>query len=336
MTVYDKNKRLLDGASGNNQFRLHLGFHYARHHGTRLQSRDGFQRFLERYPSLSERVANNVYAVPKQASLMDFSTYKLIMAASGIDFIEMPNPPALIANVEGCLLTRERVIMLQRAREFFMERLQDHLELDTQIDSVRDLENCVEINGRRFDYLIDATWGHLIRPNIEVIYEPTLLLYYECTREAPALTFVDGPLCSVYPTEDPTIYTLSSVVHTPLGRYETPLQAYAQRDSVSKDLVDAKRLAMESQVSKNVPAFRDLFRFVGVQLAIKTKPIGQYDDRSCYVFQDGRVFTVMSGKIDTIFFATERILSMMGAQISGLAFPGLRSSLRDSIIMPMS
>lgn len=334
VTVFDRQSRLMHEASGNNQFRLHLGFHYARHHGTRLQSRDGFQRFIERYPTLSAEVAQNIYAVPRQSSLIDFNTYKLIMAASGIDYIEMPTAPDLVQGVEGCLLTRERVILLERARGFFQQRLAGSLELDTEVRTLRNLDSHAEINGRRFDYVIDATWGQLRRLPIDVFHEPTLLLYYECREKVPAITFVDGPLCSVYPTEDPHIHTLSSVVHTPLGRCATAGEAHVRRAQVGKDLVTAKRIAMEDQVSVNVPGFRDLFRFVGIQLAIKTKPVGQYDDRSCYVFQDGRIFSVMSGKIDTIFFATERILSMIEADNSA-ALPNERpSALRENMLMP--
>jgi hypothetical protein len=54
--VFEASNQVLDAASGNNQFRLHIGFHYPRHHGTRIQSRDGFQRFIERYPSLKCRI----------------------------------------------------------------------------------------------------------------------------------------------------------------------------------------------------------------------------------------------------------------------------------------
>ncbi len=334
VTVFDRQSRLMHEASGNNQFRLHLGFHYARHHGTRLQSRDGFQRFIERYPTLSGDIAENIYAVPRQSSLIDFNTYKLIMAASGIDYIEMAAAPSLIQGVEGCLLTRERVILLERARDFFSQRLAGNLELDTEIRTVKNFDDRAEINGRPFDYVIDATWGQLRRLPIDVFYEPTMLLYYECKERMPAITFVDGPLCSIYPTEDPQIYTLSSVVHTPLGRCATAGEAHVRRAQVGRDLVTAKRIAMEDQISINVPSFRDMFRFVGVQLAIKTKPVGQYDDRSCYVFQDGRVFSVMSGKIDTIFFATERVLSMIEADNSS-ALPSTRpSALRDNMLMP--
>lgn len=333
VTVFDRHHQLMQEASGNNQFRLHLGFHYARHHGTRLQSRDGFQRFIERYPTLSREVAENIYAVPRGSSLIDFQTYKLIMAASGIDFIEMQHAPDMLQSVEGCLLAQERVILLHRARELFQQRLAGSLQLETEVRTLRNVDGGAELNGQRFDYVIDATWGQLKRPPIDVYYEPTLLLYYECTELVPAITLVDGPLCSIYPTEDPQIYTLSSVPHTPLGRCATAGEAHVRRAEVGRDLVTAKRIAMEDQVSLNVPSFRDRFRFVGVQLAIKTKPVGQYDDRSCYVFQDGRIFSVMSGKIDTIFFATERVLSMIEAEHSAAATTEVPSALRDSILM---
>jgi hypothetical protein len=77
--------------------------------------------------------------------------------------------------------------------------------------------------------------------------------------------------------------------------------------------VEAKLKLMVKQATENVPHFNDQYKFIGPQIAIKTKPIGSSDDRSCYVGRSGRVFTVMSGKIDTIFFATERILSMIEA-----------------------
>jgi hypothetical protein len=330
--IFDKAPRPLHLASGNNQFRLHQGFHYARHHATRIQSRDGFIRFNERYPTLGADVADNIYAVPNETSLVDFDTYKLIMVSSGLNFIEMPQGSELLTNTEGMIRTRERVLLIDRARRYFSERLKDVLHLDANVDRIADTSGGVLVNGRRYDYAIDATWGHFGKLRIPVIYEPTLLLYYETGERVPAITLVDGPLCSVYPTEDPNIYTLSSVPHTPLGRFDDPSAAAACRDSVTAEMVDAKRHAMEAQITANMPSFRDRFRFMGVQLSIKTKPIGSFDDRSCYVYRDGRSFVVMSGKIDTVFFATERILSMIEAERSDMpAFEG--GGLKQDIML---
>jgi hypothetical protein len=331
VTVFEQHDRLLHLASGNNQFRLHLGFHYPRHYGTRVQSRDGFSRFVERYPELSRPVAENIYAVPRGESLIDFLTYKLIMTSSGIEFTELPAPPPMLANVEGCLQTAERVVLLDKARRYFSDRLGPFVVLNHRIESIEERGNAVYVDGRRFDFVIDATWGHLTKPPINLYYEPTLLLYYEANGPFPAITMVDGPLGSIYPTEDPSLFTLSTVRHTPLGRFESGAEARAVLAAVDRDLVAAKMKTMEDQMIAYVPGFRDVFRFVGPQLSIKTKPTGSFDDRSCYVFKEGRVFSVMSGKIDTIFFAAERILSA----IESMPEPTVTDeslSLRDEIL----
>jgi NAD(P)-binding Rossmann-like domain len=331
ITLFEQHNRLLHEASGNNQFRLHLGFHYPRHYATRMQSREGFSRFVERYPGLSRPVADNIYAVPIGDSLIDFLTYRIIMTSSGIDFTELTEIPAGLVNLEGCLKAGERVLLTSQARRYFAERLGDDVILGHRVTSIEDDGGAVRLDGACFDFVIDATWGHRRKPPIDLFYEPTMLLYYEAHMQFPAVTMVDGPLCSIYPTEDPTIYTLSSVPHTPLGRFDTAEAARGALDQVSTEIVAEKTAQMEQQISRYIPAFKDIFSFMAPQLAIKTKPIGAFDDRSCHVYRSGRVFSVMSGKIDTIFFAVERILSMIEAiQETALTQDG--GSLRQEIL----
>jgi hypothetical protein len=333
VTVFEQNRRPLHEASGNNQFRLHLGFHYARHHATRVQSRDGFGRFQERYPELSREVPENVYAVPRAESLIDFQTYRLIMTSSGIDYLEAARCSVPLQGIDGLLLTKERVLLLERARAYFKSRLGSDLVLDHRVEGIEEDATGVVVNGLRFDFLVDATWGHHFGIPSAVFYEPTMLLYYEAQQAFPALTFVDGPLCSIYPTEDPKIFTLSSVPFTPLGHVRTGAEARAALGRVDHETVVAKVAEMEAHVSKFVPGFRDNFRFVGPQMSIKTKPVGNYDDRSCQVFKRGRVFSVLSGKIDTIFFAMERILAIMEVSL-GSDLSGVQSQLRQEIVHP--
>jgi hypothetical protein len=310
-TVFEKDSRPLHGSSGNNQFRLHLGFHYPRHYGTRMQSRNGFMRFIERYPLLSTPVEQNIYAVPRDDSLIDYLTYRLIMTSSGIEFSEIESAPVEIAGVEGMFMVGERVLQIGRARKYFLDRLGTRLNLNVPVEAIEERDDCIYVNGSRFDFVVDATWGHFSAPPMRVFYEPTLLLYYQAKQHFPAVTLVDGPLCSVYPTENPDVFTLSSVPHTPLGSFPSASEAAQFQRSISNELVTSRRAEMERQISKYIPAFQDIFTYAGPQLAIKTKPIGNHDDRSCYVNMRGRVLSVMSGKIDTIFFATERILFLL-------------------------
>lgn len=309
--LFEQHGRLLHEASGNNQFRLHLGFHYARHHGTRIQSRDGYNRFMERYSGLSREIAENIYAVPHEDSLIDWQTYKLIMTSTGLNYREVSPMSVGLHHMDGVMMVDERVLLIEKSRNYFKALLGNSLTLSSRVDSIVDKGGHVEVDGEVYDFVVDATWGHKERLPVNVFYEPTLLLYYEGNVDQPAITMVDGPLCSIYPTEDVNIYTLSSVPYTPVGTCQTSQDARRMRDSVDSSLVNAKRELMEAQISRYVPDFGDRYKFLGPQLAIKTKPVGKFDDRSCGVYQDGRIFNVMSGKIDTIFVASERILSFI-------------------------
>ena len=306
--VFEASNQVLDAASGNNQFRLHLGFHYPRHHGTRIRSRDGFQRFIERYPSLSTEVQNNLYAVPKRDSLIDFVTYRLIMTSSGVDFTEAVPLPDWAEHLEGCLQTAERVLETERARKYFTKRLASALHLGHRVQRVEEAGQHMRVDGKLYDLVIDATWGHFYPLPFDMFFEPTLLLYYRTSDKFPALTLIDGPLCSIYPTETSGLYTLSSVPFTPIAQVKTSAEAVAILQSVSEELIAKKRIQMEDQISRYVPNFRDIFEYVGPQFSIKTKHVGMNENRSCSVHRQGRLFSVMSGKIDTIFFAVERIL----------------------------
>ena len=222
VTVFERGSRLLNEASGNNQFRLHLGFHYSRHHGTRIQSRNGFMRFIERYPSLSREVPENIYAVPREESLIDFPTFRLIMTSSGLDFRELRENTAGLLNVDGMVLSDERVLLTERARSYFLSHLTDCIRFNTNVSNIESLRYNVKVEGAAFDFIVDCTWGHLGGMPARVFFEPTILLYYEAEDPFPAITLVDGDLGSIYPTEDPNIYTLSSVPHT------VPLQNESQ------------------------------------------------------------------------------------------------------------
>lgn len=311
--IIEKNDDVLCEASGNNQFRLHLGFHYARHHRTRVQSREGYSRFLERYPMLSRAVEENYYVVPMYDSIVDFQTYRLIMISTGIEFDEVREGLDYIKNSEGILKVNEQVILVEEAKKHFKEKLGKCLVFNTTVKSVKNVGDGVIVDGEKYDFIIDATWGHLQGLDYQCFYEPTLLLYYRYIGDGvyPAVTMVDGPLCSIYPTENHGIYTLSSVTHTPLGQYETSVEAKNRLKNFADSELNKKISLMEEHVMKYIPGFKNNFEFVAPQYSIKTKLKGEHDDRSCYVKKDGRVISVLSGKIDTIFFGATSIVEYM-------------------------
>jgi hypothetical protein len=315
VTLFESESQIFSGASGLNQNRLHLGFHYARNHRTRIQSLTGFSDFKKTYGSLLFPIENNIYAVPQNDSLLDFQTYKGIMSSSGISFNECSNP-SFLEGIEGSIETKEGGISVKLAREFFHEEIGPNLRLNTRVVDIEQRANSVIVNGQVFDFLVDCTWGHLL-PLKYVFYEVSLLLVMKRRRHDwdLSVTLVDGDLWSIYGTEIPDLYTVSSVKYTPLHVSACPLQARDFLANVSlKDLEKAKENIV-SEVEKHFPSFSDYFNFENYQLSIKTKPIALNSDRSCYVENEGRIITVLSGKIDNIFYASDLVTRMIAGEL---------------------
>ena len=309
--IYEKVRLILSQASGNNQFRLHQGFHYARNFRTRVQSKEGYDDFIEFYPELTSTVNDNYYLVPFGDSLIDFKTYMLIMMSSGINFRQLKEIPDYIKMVEGGICSDERVILTNKARNYFTSKIGHLFKLGVKVESMVSYGNSVKINESdcNYDFVIDCTWGHWQGAEQNCIYESTILLCYEAQNENhPALTFVDGRLLSIYPTENRGIFTLSSVIHTPIKEFKTAREARECLGKIDNFLIEEKTKAMEMQVMKYLPDFKDRFRFIEPQLSIKTKLSGISDDRSCYVTQNSRLISIFAGKIDGIFFAANKVV----------------------------
>lgn len=306
VTVFEKDEDIFLGSSGANQFRLHAGFHYARNHRTRTQSADGFEKFKKRYPDLSSPITENLYAIPKYDSIIDFQTYKAIMSSSGLDFTEI-EVPGWMKGIDGCIKVHEELILTSAARAYFKKNLGDSLALYSKFT-----ESMID----DYDYVIDCTWGTFDDiKSVPTYFEPVVLLVMESRTNADrAITMVDGDLCSVYPTESRGIYTFSSVIHSPLGSYMTYSTALDRIQNTPGGMLDYKRSMIEDHVSEYIPMARELFRFMSYQLSIKTKPIGASDDRSCYVEvnkDNPKIISVLSGKIDTIFYAADEVLNIL-------------------------
>lgn len=312
--LYEKNDALFSEASGNNQFRLHQGLHYPRSGVTRHQSRDGYFRFSERYPGFSHNIKENYYLIPHAESLLDYDTYFSIMFSSGLNIEKVPVeaiPHILPEKFEGAIKCQEKGIETTKARSFFEKNLSQYLLFNEPVRSVERHGNKVQVNGKSYDYFIDSTWGALpVQASRDLFYESTILLYYEYVGDGvfPALTLVDGQLWSIYPTETPRIYTLSSVPFTPIATYATKQEAYDDLTTVGDALVREKIQLMEQQVKTYFPTFNEHFKYIGPQFAIKTKPRGKVDNRSASVLREDRCFHVQSGKIDNIFQAADYIL----------------------------
>jgi hypothetical protein len=304
--LFESKNKIFQGASGNNQFRLHHGFHYPRNAVTRRQSKEGFKLFKDQYGDFCLPISDNLYSVVKDRSITDFETYKSVMASDSLEFEEYELKLLNTSLIEGTLNTKEEVLDLEGLARFF----------ETQLDGVINLGHQFELSEKsnKQDLIIDCTWDASNQKN-ESYFEPTVLLYYELLNpdlESWSQTLVDGNFWSLYRTSKKNRFTLSHVTYSALENFQEIGKARCRLNSLTTKEVDYLRKCMESEVLEFFPSFFDHFKFEEPQLSIKTKKSSASANRACEVEKTENVISVRSGKLDTIFFAETEVLKILG------------------------
>jgi hypothetical protein len=302
--LWESRNDLFSGASGANPARLHLGFHYPRSKLTRAMSQEHYGEFRKRYAHLTRGVPVNVYAVAANDSLVDFGTYCQVLKGE-VEYVTVANTAELgLENVEGALLTGERHIRIDLARDYFKQALGARACFLAPCDGV-DLTK----DESWFDYTIDCTFCALDSKNIDR-YEPCITGILSGPT-GTAITIMDGPFPSIYPWDESRgLSSLTSALHTPIKRCSTREEA----EEILKSCTDVNERIwkMYNQMAGYYPALRELYRVRDVKLSIRAMPRSGADARLVDVIRVGkRALRVRAGKIDAIEHATRIVASMI-------------------------
>lgn len=300
--VHEIRDRLFDGASGSIPARLHQGQHYPRSHATRKACQEHRAEFMERYGHLTRGVPVNIYAVAAHDSLVDFGTYCQVLRDE-IEFITIDKPEEYgLQNVEGAILTGERHLIVDKARDYFTDALNGRVKYGV---------SPVVVDDPRWDLTLDCTFCANDEQNIDR-FEPclTVLLHGPTDR---AVTIMDGGFGSLYPwNEERGLSSLTSASLTPISK---TCKSWAE----AKAVLDAQRFCdlgqraelMREQMAQFWPASGDWYRFAEFKLSIRAMPRSAADARLVDVIRVGdRALRVRAGKIDAVFHA-ERIIKAL-------------------------
>lgn len=291
LDVCDVSDSPFSGSSLRNQNRLHLGFHYPRSFHTRQECREGYARFMEKYPSLSWGFEKNYYLIAK-SSVIDFNTYCTIFEHEGpqfdkVSFDDLNVPFLLVPSMfQGAIRTQERVIDAAKSKYFF--------------ESVITLRPFKDVNFSSYRTIYDCTYGQsAISMCIlnETYQEDCISLVYEGPFPPVGITVMDGPFFSIYPyriiSTGCVEYTLTDVEYTPQG-----LSPHCARRRI------------EDKVRKYIPDFDEHFKFISHLYSTKTKFNGDAAaDRSVKIASKDNVTAIIGGKITGIFELDRRLPS---------------------------
>ncbi|HEY0247189.1 MAG TPA: FAD-dependent oxidoreductase [Gryllotalpicola sp.] len=309
------------GAGTTNQCRLHMGFHYPRSGYTIYQSIMGFDRFVCEYGEFLAEVTDNLYAVHKRG-LVTVEEYLAVMDSFHLSYERLPVTGGELfrhpEEIGAVLRVPEKSIDVSLIRSKLASRFGGTVHLNTPVDEVDSASGILRSGVTEygpFDYIVNATYtnpnfGLPADKHFGVKWElAAMVLAKTSLPPAGAVTIMDGDFVSVYPAYN-GLHTLSSVAHTPLRRYSEHRELagdYPQRFTI------AEREDVAEAIQNDVLDYLDFdFDPRDLWVTAKTKlSTDMGDSRVTEVRQHERLFSVLCGKIDAVFEASDAILREM-------------------------
>jgi hypothetical protein len=277
-----------EGASLLNQNRLHMGYHYARNHATRELCQTTFNAFMRDYGFLTEPVKNNLYAVPNEESLLDAKTIEAIFPPLSWHH-ERAKAPFLLGT-EMVWRTQERYICPLKTKQFMLDELSSSLR--------REQVQAKDVEALKQDYalVIDCTNNTLLRPGHGEYFEAVAMFIYDAVKPLPfgALTYIDGPLFSIYPFHNGTI-SLSHVAHSIVCSSSAPINL----QNIDDD--GERRERAEAHARLYWPDFSSHLSFSRTVYSTKSKRANASAYRAPLFKQSDNVLSCFTGKIQGIY-----------------------------------
>lgn len=319
VTVFEEKKDIFEGASGYNQNRLHLGFHYPRSEITRKQSKKGFNEFIKKYPKFSKKISNNFYAIDhSNNSNLNFKKFCEVNKKMNLNFTILDKNKYNYQNIEGLIKCDERLILVNNAKKFFIKKLKKNLKLNYKVKNVKKIKNKFKINEFKteFDILINCSWQKFSKiKKWNLIYELCLCLIYEKKNNTKdkdsCLTVMDGPFYTLYKWKE-KLFNLYSVKYSRLKKFNSYIQASKSIDKIPLQKKKKIKNIIEKEFIKYYPDFLSNFKFKKFLKTIRTiKNNNKNDDRNFELNIKNNRIDVLSGKIDHICLTSNIIIKWL-------------------------
>lgn len=317
--LFEKEKDILQAASGINQFRLHRGYHYPRSPETIRDCMRAEAGFLKEYGRAVVGGDHHHYCIAKEGSLIHHDNFVKVCRDFGLGFIEAR--PALVNHEKIDIAVRgeESRIDPYKLRKLCWRKLKSvgvNVKLG-QTATVAKLKN--------YDFRVIATYATLneLLPlakqrdyQFELCEKPVVKLPREFNKQC--LVVMDGPFMCVDPLGRTGNFVLGNVVHaihqTNIGKkpeFHKKFKPLLNRGIVRNPPVTNFRKFIESG-SEFIPGLAKA-KHVGSMFTLRTVlPYKEKtDERPTVVTKiDTNTVTIFSGKIGNCVESADEVLKI--------------------------
>lgn len=326
VTVFEKESKVMLGASLSNQARVHGGYHYPRSLQTAGRCQVRYREFLEEYSDAIYRNFNSFYAIAKDSktSSLKFERFMRIIGAP-FELIEVAHPFNRDL-IESLYLCDEVAFNANILSEIILEKLVKsdvELRLNTKVTELHNNSkgyNFLVLRDSKgieyqFDGAIIATYGQQNIHGIEFFNNQLVFEVCELLRVQPstkiensALTIMDGQFWSLTPWPAYKCFVLTNVRHTPHARFTN----FKQAEEFKETLLDSRSEFMIREVSRYAPGWSQM-RVLGSEFIVKTILAKSEDDdaRPIAISRSKRILNLLGSKIDQVYDIDQPVSSFL-------------------------
>ncbi len=304
--IIEKNKKIFEGSSGFNQFRLHTGYHYPRSAYTINEIKENFKKFIKEYKKFIFFPKNNIYCIANKNSLIDFETYINILKFNNLKFKK--KSVNYLRNIEGSINSNEGVFLNEKIIKFYLGKLRKKIQFGKFVKNFDEIK-------KKYDLVIDCS-NNTIKNNFKnnVKYICTISLIYKLKKgkNSYPITIMDGKLPSLYPySSKKNTFTLTHSKYTHIKKFNDYSKLNEYKKKISKKYISEIKNKMENDFSFYHKNFKSFFLYKGYFLSYKVIPGEASDKRPLYVNRNKNVISFFSPKISNIFTAEKIILKIL-------------------------
>ena len=318
--LFEKNSNILYSASGKNQFRLHMGYHYPRSEKTIRECQESIFEFEKYYKNCFIK-SENYYAIARNNSKLNFKNYIDILEKNKLPYKIKKNKIFNYKNIESSIITDEKLINIFKVRKKTFNLIYKN-NIDLRLNTKIKLSNNLLKN---YDAIFLTTYDNN-NNNLQNITIKKEKYFYQLVEKiivkSPAIfnsfsgVILDGPFMCLDPYYMKGYSILGnvrkSVIQEKIRVYNTLETNYM--DKINQYLVTNQKSSNFNEIKKH---FSNYFlntvemKYYGSFYVIRCTKKSSNDERLTNIKKNKNLFCIYSGKWINSFKTAEEILKLL-------------------------
>lgn len=312
VTLFEKNNKILTGASKKNQFRFHLGYHYPRSSKTLKEVKSLSNYFINYFKKDILGSTINYYGISKKDSKINYKRYLKFLKNNGLFFKENKNNFFNSKIIEGSIISKEKNLNYFKIEKKIKKLIQDsHVKLRLNREFKKNyLPNFNKVIIACYDQnnIILNKIG--FKPKKKCRFELVEKIVIKLPKKFSNKSFMvlDGKFVSLDPYLGTRYHLLSDVKHSKIEvikkgyfpNFKSPKRKYLKKGLI-KDIKISNFKKFIERCSLFLPFLKDA-KYVGSFFVTRSIEINKEktDERLNSILKyNKKIYTVHSGKWNT-------------------------------------